>query len=126
MNSQLNQRGQALVETVCAASIVAIVIALGFYLMYLAFAQAWMTRSSREAAACLVTAVSPARCRARLEATLAVGILFGRAEIDEFRVAAGGSHVQVSVDARTSFLSAENASRSVTRLTARSSFPRRL
>ena len=45
MNVATNQRGQALIETVCAASIVALVIALGIYLMYLAFAQAWMARS---------------------------------------------------------------------------------
>ena len=126
MNISANQRGQALIETLVAAPMVAVVIAIGFYLMYLAFAQAWMARSSREAAACLVTNVSPARCRTRLERTLAVGILFGRADIDEFRTGEGGSHVQVSFEARTSFLSAENAARSPSRLTAKSSFPRRL
>ncbi len=126
MNVATNQRGQALIETVCAAPIVAIVIALGIYLMYLAFAQAWMARSAREAAACLVTNVSPARCRTRLETTLAVGILLGRANIDEFRTGERGSHVQVSFDAQTSFLLPENAARSPARLTAKSSFPRRL
>lgn len=124
MNISANQRGQALIETLVAAPMVAVVIAIGFYLMYLAFAQAWMARSSREAAACLVSNVSQSRCRARLESTLAVGILFGRADIDEFRTGDSGSHVQVSFDARTSFLSTDDRSRS--RLTAKSSFPRRL
>ncbi len=126
MNSAANQRGQALIETIFAAPVVAIVIGVGFYLMYLAFAQAWMTRASREAAACLVTNVSHTRCRARLESTLAVGVLFGRADIDEFRTGDGGSHVQVSFDARTSFLSTDDRSRLASRLTAKSSFPRRL
>ena len=118
--SMMNSRGQAAVEVLFAAPIIAIVFGVGFYLMYLTFAQAWLTRSAREAAACLVTNVPQSRCREKLQSTLTIGILFGRAEIDTFRSGADGSHVRVSFAARTRFLDDDILPR---RLIGESSFP---
>lgn len=100
-----SQRGQAALESVLAAPLVAIVLGVGFYLMYLCFAQQWMNRSVREAAACLVTRASVHQCRSRLQATLKVGLPFGNAEIDVFQRGRTGARVQVSFDAYTRFIS---------------------
>lgn len=118
-----NSRGQAVIETIVAAPVVAIVIGVGFYLLYLAFAQSWMTRSSREAAVCLVTSSTLSRCRDRFEETLAVGIPFGETRIEEFRLSAKGSRVQVSLETRPEFLASATP---FTKITAKSSIPRRL
>jgi hypothetical protein len=135
MSHAANQRGSALIETLFAAPIAAVVVGVGFYLMYLAFAQAWIERAAREAALCLVTRTtrtslasssrngSITACRQRLESTLRAGLLLGPADIEVFRVGITRSRVQISLDTHTALISPDNAP---TRLHAKSSFPRRL
>ena len=113
-----NERGQATIETLVAAPIVAITLGTGFFLLYLCFAKTWMTRSSREAAACLVSTQSKSRCRHRFDETLATGLIFGRTEILRFDTSGIGSRVEVALDASTLLMPAQ--------MTARSSFPRQL
>ena len=112
------QRGQAAIETLIAAPLVVITIAIGGFLMYLCFAKTWMTRSAREAAACLVSTANKSRCRQRLEGTLKTGLIFGRTEILVFRTSESGSRVEVSLDATTPLMPAQ--------LIVQSFFPRKI
>lgn len=93
-----SERGSALIETLVAAPIVSVVILGGSLLMYRWFAEVWMTRAAREAAVCLATSAPASQCRRRLEATLRIGLPFGRAEIQEHRRRQSETKVKLSLD----------------------------
>ena len=91
------QRGSAAIETLIAAPIAALVITTGSSLLYLSFAKAWLARSAREGAVCLVTPASKAECRFKLRRTLEIGLPFGKFEIEKFREDRFGSEVETSL-----------------------------
>lgn len=91
-----SQRGSAIVEMVFAFPVVAVVLSIGGFLLYLAFAKIWITRAVREASVCLVSPVTETRCRHRFERTLKVGLPVGSIEIEEFDKGVSGSSVEVS------------------------------
>ncbi len=113
---RLSERGSALIETLVAAPIIAIVLMTGSLLMYRWLAEVWMTRAAREAAVCLTSQVRASRCKQKLETTLKIGLPFGRAEIDECRLRSRDANVRLSLDLRSIFL------RSVFDQNVRSSF----
>lgn len=122
----MNSRGQAAIEMIVAAPILAIVIGLGGHLLYLGFAKIWMTRSAREAAACLVTSELKSRCRERFEATLETGLIFGRAEIVKFESLLIGSRVEISFDANSRYFPWAEYPEKSSQLNIQSTFPRKL
>lgn len=120
-----NERGSAMIELTVAGSIIALVLGLGFYLLYLSYAKAWMTRSVREAAVCLVTPETSRRCREKLEMTLKAGLPFGHFDVTEFRVADSASNVEVSLDIEPRFVETleTNKDRPPTRMRVSNSAP---
>lgn len=98
MRSRLrNQDGSVLIETLAAAAIVLLLLSMGFGVVYLAFAKAWLMRSARESAVCLSSLAAPERCRTKLQITLARGVPIGEVEVTEFRTDARGAHVVLSL-----------------------------
>jgi hypothetical protein len=87
-----------MIETLIAAPIVVVVVVVGSALLYRWFAEAWMTRASREAAVCLVGPRTTTACRQKLEASLRRGLIFNRAMIAEFRRTATASRVRVTLE----------------------------
>lgn len=98
MNPLRSMRGQALIEFLVAAPVVALVIAGGASLLYLGFAKAWITRAAREGAICLQTPITKSECRARIERTLASGLPFGEFKIDEFQKTQSFTRVRIVLD----------------------------
>lgn len=122
-----------MLEILCATSVVALVLVVGFFLLYLLFAKAWITRSAREAAVCLATSSPLHECRARLRKTLEVGLPFGRFEIEECRRDHSQSSVVVELRVDNKFvrLATDQADdvpndHVFASLRAKSSIPRRL
>jgi len=97
VSSLFDQRGSAMIETLITAPIVALVISVGSSLLYLSFAKAWLARSAREGAVCLVTPSTQAQCRKKLERTLEVGLPFGDIKIEKFREDSSGTEVETAL-----------------------------
>lgn len=97
MIPRFGQRGSAMIETLIAAPIAALVITTGSSLLYLSFAKAWLARSAREGAVCLVTPTSRSACRLKLRRTLEIGLPFGKIEIEKFHEDRSGSEVETSL-----------------------------
>ncbi|CAN5468319.1 hypothetical protein BH10BDE1_BH10BDE1_25570 [soil metagenome] len=98
MSQLRSMRGQALIELLVAAPVVALVIAGGVSLLYLGFAKAWITRAAREGAICLQTPITKSECRTRIERTLASGLPFGQIKIDEFQKTPNFTRVRIVLD----------------------------
>lgn len=97
MRPSFDQRGSAMIETLIAAPIVALVITVGSSLLYLSFAKVWLGRGAREGAVCLVSPLSKKVCRRKLQRTLEVALPFGKVEIEKFREDLSGSQVEAAL-----------------------------
>jgi Flp pilus assembly protein TadG len=107
-----SERGQAASETLIALPILALALAGGLCLIYVAFAQIWLERTARESAICLATR-TPYRprsnteiiqqCRTKAISTLSETLPFGRYEVTRFQITPRGTSAQLRFDVEFNF-----------------------
>lgn len=89
------ERGSVAVETASALAIVSTVLGMGFVLVYLAFAKAWLDRTTRETAVCMASSISKSKCRQKMQATLDSALPWGSSEVRRLRRDSNGSRVEL-------------------------------
>ncbi len=84
MKLKLNQRGQALIESLVATIALSIIVMGCLSTLYVCFAKLWLRHHTHEALICMASEREPIHCQNLFIKRMHAALPFGRLMVDEF------------------------------------------